>query len=124
MRFFISLIFLYPFIEKRNRNRWSSFSYSRRKKRHNSKSNKDKGENKKSNISNPPKKDRNAKNKRNSTNEENDVSYVKKNNNYLETMDVEEEINIPKRKSKLSITSQDKLSKTVTQIFSLKYLNN
>ena len=87
----------------------------RRKKRHNSKSNKDKSENKKSNISNPPKKDRNAKNKRNSTNEENDDSYDKKNNNYLETMDVEEEINIPKRKSKLSITSQDKLSKTYSK---------
>ena len=70
-----------------------------------------KSENKKSNNSNPPKKDKYSKAKRNSAESLNDKNDIDNNNNYLETMDIEVERNKKKRKSKLSVTSQDRISK-------------
>ena len=88
---------------------------NRKRKKHNTKSDKSKNENKKSNNSAPPKKNRLSKIKiENSDNS--DENNNNNNNNYIETLDIEEEeINKQKRKSKISISSQEKLSKTYSR---------
>ena len=83
----------------------------KKRKRRSTKMTTIKSENKKSNNSNPPKKDKYSKAKRNSAESLNDKNDIDNNNNYLETMDIEVEINKKKRKSKLSVTSQDRISK-------------